>query len=261
MANDETIRPFTLEFAETELTDLGNRLERVRWPELPDSGWQRGVPVSYLRDLVSYWVTDYDWRAAESELNDLPQYVTDIDGTTIHFLHITSPEKNALPFLLTHGWPGSIVEFLDIIGPLTDPATHGGESADAFHLVIPSIPGFGLSGPTPDSGWTESRVAAAFATLMDRLGYDRYGAQGGDVGASISPHLGRVAPEHVVGVHVNAATVGFMPFAPLPADEVADLDEADQGRVQQIEEFMADEFGYAQIQSTRPDTLAYGLTD
>jgi epoxide hydrolase len=163
--------------------------------------------------------------------------------------------------LLTHGWPGSIVEFLDVIGPLTDPAAHGGDPADAFHLVIPSIPGFGLSGPTREPGWTERRVASAFAELMRRLGYERYGAQGGDLGAGISPDLGRVDAEHVVAVHVNAATVGFMPFPPLPEAELAELTDAEKARVERIAAFMSEEFGYAQIQSTRPQTLAYGLTD
>jgi pimeloyl-ACP methyl ester carboxylesterase len=154
-----------------------------------------------------------------------------------------------------------VVEFLDVIGPLTDPCAHGADPADAFHLVIPSIPGFGLSGPTTEEGWTERRVAGAFAELMRRLGYDRYGAQGGDVGAVVSPELGRVDPDHVVGVHVNAATVGFMPFPPLPDEELAELTDAEQARVRRIAAFLSDEFGYAQIQSTRPQTLSYGLTD
>jgi epoxide hydrolase len=166
-----------------------------------------------------------------------------------------------LPLVITHGWPGSIVEFLDVIGPLTDPRAHGGDPADAFHLVIPSIPGFGLSGPTHQVGWTTSRVARAFAELMARLGYGRYGAQGGDVGAQVSPDLGRVDPDHAVAVHVNAATVGFMPFPPLPEAELAELTEAEQARVERIGRFMSEDFGYAQLQSTRPQTLAYGLTD
>jgi pimeloyl-ACP methyl ester carboxylesterase len=162
---------------------------------------------------------------------------------------------------MTHGWPGSIVEFLDIIEPLTDPRAHGGDAADAFHLVIPSIPGFGLSGPPGEPGWSAGRVGGAFAELMGRLGYERYGAQGGDEGAIISPDLGRAAPDHVVGVHVNAATVGFMPFPPLEDSELAELSDAEKVRVERIAEFLDDEFGYAQIQSTRPQTLAYGLTD
>ena len=166
-----------------------------------------------------------------------------------------------MPLILTHGWPGSIVEFLDVIGPLADPRAHGGDAADAFHLVIPSIPGFGLSGPTSEPGWTARRVASAFAELMSRLGYDRYAAQGGDLGAVVSPNLGRVDPEHVAAVHVNAASVGFMPFPPLEAAELAELTDSEKARVERIAAFMSDEFGYAQIQSTRPQTLGYGLTD
>jgi epoxide hydrolase len=256
------IRPFAIEIPQAELDDLRDRLARTRWAgELPGVGWSRGVPLDYLRELAEYWRTSYDWREHEAQLNELPQFVTDIDGTSVHFLDIRSAEPDALPLILTHGWPGSIVEFLDIIGPLTDPRAHGGDAADAFHLVIPSIPGFGLSGPTSDPGWSAGRVGAAFAELMSRLGYERYGAQGGDEGAIISPDLGRAAPEHVVGVHVNAATVGFMPFPPLEESELAELSDVEQARVARIAEFLEDEFGYARIQSTRPQTLAYGLTD
>jgi pimeloyl-ACP methyl ester carboxylesterase len=179
----------------------------------------------------------------------------------VHFLHVRSAEPDALPLIITHGWPGSVVEFLDMVEPLTDPRTHGGDPADAFHLVIPSIPGFGLSGPTDDPGWTDRRVASAFAELMSRLGYERYGAQGGDVGAIVSPDLGRVDPDHVVGVHVNAASIGFMPFPPLGEAELAELTDSERTRVERIAAFMDDGFGYSQIQSTRPQTLAYALTD
>ena len=256
------IRPFRIEIPEAELDDLRDRLARTRWPgELPGQGWGRGVPLDYLRELAEYWRTGYDWREHEARLNELPQFVTEIDGTSVHFLHIRSAEPDALPLIMTHGWPGSIIEFLDVIEPLIDPRSHGGDPADAFHLVIPSIPGFGLSGPTSEPGWSARRVGAAFAELMSRLGYDRYGAQGGDEGAIISPDLGRAAPDHVVGVHVNAATVGFMPFPPLEDAELAELSEAERDRVARIAEFLDDEFGYARIQSTRPQTLAYGLTD
>jgi len=256
------IRPFRIDVPQADLDDLHDRLARTRWPdELPGVSWSRGVPLGYLGELAAYWRDGYDWRAQEARLNALPQFTTEIDGHNVHFLHVRSPEPDALPLVITHGWPGSIVEFLDVIGPLADPRGHGGDPADAFHLVIPSIPGFGLSGPTRESGWTERRVAGAFAELMRRLGYERYGAQGGDVGAGVSPDLGRVDPEHVVGVHVNAATVGFMPFPPLPEAELAELTDAEKARVERIAAFMSDEFGYAQIQSTRPQTLAYGLTD
>jgi pimeloyl-ACP methyl ester carboxylesterase len=256
------IRPFRIEIPQAELDGLRNRLAGTRWPsEVPGVGWSRGVPLDYLKELAEYWRTTYDWREHEARLNELPQFVTDIDGTNVHFLHIRSAEPDALPLIITHGWPGSIVEFLDVIEPLTDPRSHGGDPADAFHLVIPSIPGFGLSGPTSEPGWSAGRVGAAFAELMNRLGYDRYGAQGGDEGAIISPDIGRAAPDHVVGVHVNAATVGFMPFPPLEESELADLNDAERARVARIAEFLDEEFGYARIQSTRPQTLAYGLTD
>ena len=219
------------------------------------------MPLGYLMELAEYWRAEYDWREHEARLNQVPQFTATIDGANVHFLHIRSPEAEALPLILTHGWPGSIVEFLDIIGPLADPRAHGGDAADAFHLVIPSIPGFGLSGPTSEPGWTARRVAGAFAELMSRLGYDRYAAQGGDLGAVVSPNLGRVDPERVVAVHVNAASVGFMPFPPLEAAELAELTDSEKARVERIAAFMSDEFGYAQIQSTRPQTLGYGLTD
>ena len=259
---EDGVRPFRIEIPQADLDDLNERLARTRFPdELPDVGWSRGVPLDYLKELAEYWRTSYDWREQEANLNELPQFTTTIDGQRIHFLHVRSPEPDALPLIITHGWPGSFVEFLDIIGPLTNPRAYGGEAADAFHLVIPSIPGFGFSGPTREAGWTGQRIAAAFAELMRRLGYDRYGAQGGDVGAGVSPDLGREAPDRVVGVHVNAATIGFMPFPPLDEAELAQLTDSEKARVQRIGEFMAEDFGYAQIQSTRPQTLAYGLTD
>jgi epoxide hydrolase len=257
-----TIKPFKIDIPQADLDDLRDRLARTRWPdELPGVGWSRGVPLAYLKELADYWRTRYDWRKHEARLNQFPQFTTEIDGANIHFLHVRSPERDALPLILTHGWPGSIVEFLDVIGPLSDPRSHGGNPADAFDLVIPSLPGFGLSGPTREIGWTEQRIAAAFAELMRRLGYDRYGAQGGDVGAVVSPDLGRVDPEHVVGIHVNAASIGFMPFPPLDDAELAQLTDAEKARVERIVQFLDEGFGYSQIQSTRPQTLAYGLTD
>src|SRR3954466_2924769 len=229
------IRPFRIDVPQAELDDLEDRLSRTRFPdELPGVGWSRGVPLGYLEGLAEYWRRGYDWREHEAKLNELPQFATTIDGQNIHFLHVRSPESDALPLVVIHGWPGSVVEFLDIIGPLTDPRAHGGDPADAFHLVIPSIPGFGFSGPTREAGWTEGRIAATFAELMQRLGYDRYGAQGGDLGAVVSPDLGRVAPDRVVGVHVNAATVGFMPFPPLGDDEMEQLTDSERARVERI---------------------------
>lgn len=259
---DTDIEPFSIDIAQSELDDLHERLDRTRWPdELPDVGWDYGVPLNYLQELVDYWRTDYDWREHEATLDEFPQFTTTIDGQNIHFLHVRSEEPDALPLIITHGWPGSIVEFLDIIGPLTDPEAHSGDPTDAFHVVIPSIPGFGFSGPTHEVGWTERRIASAFAELMDRLGYDRYGTQGGDVGAVVSPELGRVDQDNVVGIHVNAATVGFMPFPPLDDAELAELTDSEKVRVERIEHFLDEDSGYSQIQSTRPQTLAYGLTD
>jgi len=258
---DAAIRPFRVAIPQSVLDDLHDRLARTRWPEkLPGDDWSSGVPVGYLEELAEYWRMGYDWREWEARLNEFPQYTTEIDGQNVHFLHARSPEPDALPLILTHGWPGSVVEFLDIIGPLTDPRAHGGDPADAFHLVIPSLPGFGFSGPTRDGGWDTARIARAWAELMHRLGYERYGAQGGDIGAAVAPQLGRVTPGRVVGVHVNGGP-GPMPALPLSDDELASLTDVERDRVRRIEAFMQEEFGYIAIQSTRPQTLAYGITD
>ncbi|WP_069161695.1 epoxide hydrolase family protein [Nocardia altamirensis] len=259
MSNE--IHEFRIDIPQQQLDDLRARLDGARLPApLPGDGWDTGVPTTWLRDMVDYWRTEYDWRAAEAELNTFPQYTTDIDGQTIHFLHVRSPHDGALPLLMTHGWPGSVAEFLDVIGPLTDPAAHGGDPKDAFHLVIPALPGFGFSGPVTETGWTVQRIAAAWAELMHRLGYERYGVQGGDIGAAVSPEVGRTAPEHVAGVHVNGGP-GPMPPLPLAEDEFASLTAVEQDRVRRIEAFMQEEFGYIAIQSTRPQALAYGLVD
>jgi pimeloyl-ACP methyl ester carboxylesterase len=255
------ITPFRIEISQDRLDDLRRRLDATRWPAaLPGDDWSTGVPTAWLRELVDHWRLGYDWRAAEAELNRFPQFTTVIDGQRIHFLHVRSPHEEALPLVLTHGWPGSVVEFLDLIGPLTDPAAHGGDPADAFHVVVPSLPGFGFSGPTADAGWDVDRIARTWAELMERLGYQRYGAQGGDIGAAVSPQLGRVASDRVVGVHVNGGP-GQMPQLPLPDDELAALSDRERDRVRRIGAFMSEEFGYIAIQSTRPQTLAYGLTD
>ncbi len=262
MTNPTEIRPFRIDVPAADLADLRDRLTNARWPaQLPGTGWERGVPVEYLKDLTGYWASGYDWRKQEAVLGGYPQFTTTIDGQTIHFLHVRSPEPDAFPLVVTHGWPGSIVEFLDVIGPLTDPRAHGGDRADAFHLVIPSIPGFAFSGPTSEPGWDSRRVASAFAELMRRLGYTRYGAQGGDFGALIGPDLGRVDPDHVAGVHVNAATVGFIPFGPVDEADLAQLTDLEKERLARMNNYLSDRSGYFQIQSTRPQTLAYGLTD
>jgi pimeloyl-ACP methyl ester carboxylesterase len=256
------VQPFRIDIPDAALDDLRDRLARTRWPdELPGAGWAYGVPLGYLRELAEYWRAGYDWRAHEARLNRFPQFITAIDGARVHFLHVRSPEPQALPVVITHGWPGSVAEFLDVIGPLTDPGAHGGDPADAFHLVIPSIPGYGFSGPTQDTGWTTARVAKAWTELMRRLGYRRYGAQGGDWGAFVSPELGRADPDHVVGVHVNAATFGFIPFGDVGPQELATFTDAEKARLQRLKWFLSEGNAYFQIQATRPQTLAYGLTD
>ncbi|WP_103513039.1 epoxide hydrolase family protein [Streptomyces sp. SM13] len=251
------MHPFHIAIPQAQLDDLRRRLDATRWPdELPGVGWDRGVPLGYLKELTEYWRTSFDWRAAEAQLNAHPQFVEEIDGAQVHFLHVTSPEPEATPLLLTHGWPGSVAEFLDVIGPLTDPRAHGGDPADAFHLVIPSIPGYGFS-TLSETGWDTPRIARAWAELMARLGYDRYVAQGGDAGAVISLELGRIDPEHVIGVHVNM----LMTFPSGDPSELAALDERDQARLAKLGRFDAELSGYMKLQQTRPQTLAYGLTD
>ncbi|MBL1076890.1 epoxide hydrolase [Nocardia sp. 2] len=252
------IRPFRIDIPQADLDYLNSRLERFRLPdELPGMGWQLGVPKDYLTELVTYWRHDYDWRAQEKLLNELPQFTTEIDGQSVHFVHVRSPESTATPLIMTHGWPGSFVEFLDLIGPLTDPRAHGGDPADAFHLVLPSIPGYAFSGPTGEDGWNVNRVARAWSELMTRLGYSRYGVQGGDWGSGISQELARIAPDQVIGVHVNY----LMTFPSGMDGELDDLAPGDYARLALLERFQGDFGGYMAIQSTRPQTLAYGLTD
>jgi pimeloyl-ACP methyl ester carboxylesterase len=255
--SDATIRPFRIEIPEAQLDDLRERLERTRWPgELPGVGWSRGVPLSYLKELAEYWGTRYDWRRHEARLNSFPQFTTEIDGQRIHFLHVRSPERGALPLVLTHGWPGSVVEFIELIEPLTNPRAHGGEPSAAFDLVIPSLPGFGFSGPTREPGWHVSRIAGAWAELMRRLGYSRYGVHGGDFGAPISRQVGMIDREHVAGVHVTAV------FSATPSRADADLQNpAEQRSLQARARYMLDLSGYMYIQATRPQTLGYALTD
>jgi pimeloyl-ACP methyl ester carboxylesterase len=261
-ANLNAIRPFRIETPQAELDDLKNRLALTRWPdEIPGSGWNYGAPLSFVKEMAEYWRTTFDWRKQEDHLNELPQFTTTIDNANIHFFHIKSPEPDAMPLLLIHGWPGSPVEFLDLIGPLTDPTSYGGDALDAFHLVIPSIPGFGLSGPTKEAGWTSARAAKAFAELMSQLGYEHYGVQGGDMGAMIAPELGRIAANQVVGVHVNAATMGFIPMGQVEEEVFSSLTDAERVRLGRLGQFMKERFGFNAIQSTRPQTLAYGLHD
>jgi pimeloyl-ACP methyl ester carboxylesterase len=254
---DETIRPYRIDIPPSDLDDLATRLANTRWPDEPAGiGWDYGIPVSYLRSLVEYWRTDYDWRAQERHLNSFPQFTTHIDGHDLHFLHVRSPHRNALPIVLTHGWPGSIVEFLDLIGPLTDPTAHGGDPADAFHVVVPSPPGFTLSGPTRETGWSVARVARAVAELMRRLGYARYVAHGGDFGSLMSRELGLVDGAHVAALHLTSV------FSAGANPENADFSvPEEQLSVEKHYRYEYELGGYAAIQGTKPQLIAYGLTD
>ncbi|WP_437933317.1 epoxide hydrolase family protein [Sorangium sp. So ce341] len=255
---DSDIQPFCIDIPQAALDDLRDRLARTRWPdELPSAGWSYGVPLGYLKELAAYWRTAYDWRRHEARLNEHPQFTTTIDGQRIHFLHVRSREPGALPLIVTHGWPSSVVEYLDVIGPLTDPRAHGGDPADAFHLIIPSLPGYGLSGPTREAGWGARRIARAWAELMRRLDYPRYGAQGGDWGTWISREVGLVDPEHVIGVHTN----GLVSWPSGDPDELIGLTDAEQSRLKAADYYLRELYGYKKIQSTRPQTLAYALSD
>ena len=248
------LRPFRIDVPQERLDDLHARLARTRWPgDLPGVGWTRGVPQDYLQALAEYWRTGYDWRAAEAALNAWPQFVTEIDGQRVHFLHVRSSEPDATPLLLLHGWPSTVADFLDVIGPLTHPRAQGGDPADAFSLVIPSMPGFGFSTPLAGPGMNAERTARILAALMAGLGYERYGVQGGDTGSFVAPEVGRQDAEHVLGVHLNAA-ITF----PVGDDEVDGLDEADRRRWDRMQGYND---GYLQIQSKSPQTLAYALSD
>ncbi|MER6142040.1 epoxide hydrolase family protein [Streptomyces sparsogenes] len=253
------INPFSVDIQQADVDDLRERLRRTRWPdELPDVGWEYGVALPYLKALVSYWVDEYDWRAHEARLNKVPQFTTTIDGQNVHFLHVRSPEPGATPLIITHGWPSTVNDFLDIIGPLTDPRSYGGDPSDAFHVVAPSVPGFGFSGPTRDKGWGTKRIAHAWAELMGRLGYDRYGAQGGDFGSIVSPELGRIAPDNVIGVHVNALVNASTPADP---QELALLSDAEREQALENQRWWYGHSGYATQMATRPQTVAYALND
>ncbi len=257
-ADDAGIRPYRIAVPQADIDDLRERLARTRWTrDLPGTGWERGVPTAYLRELAVFWAKEYDWRAQETALNAYPQFFTTIHGADVHFLHVRSAEPGATPLMLLHGWPGSIVEFIDMIGPLTDPAAHGGDPADAFHLVIPSLPGYGFSGPLTETGWTDGRAAAALAELMDQLGYDRYGVQGGDVGAFIAPLMGRIAPDRIIGVHVNA----LVTFPSGDPADMAALTDAERGRLGAMNEWQERSGAYMQVQGTRPQTIGQSLTD
>lgn len=254
---ESTIRPFRIEIPQTEIDDLHDRLDRTRWPdELPGVGWSYGTPIHIVKEMINYWRNGYNWREYEARFNRYPQFITEIDGTNVHFFHVRSKEPNAMPLILTHGWPGSFAEFIGMIELLTDPRSHGGDPNDAFHVVIPSVPGYTFSGPTRDTGWNSRRIAKAWATLMNRLGYERYAAHGGDGGSLITRELGMVDPEHVIGVHV----LQIFSFPTGDPSEMSDLSEEDMRRLQILSNFN-EKAGFSAIQSTRPQTLAYALTD
>ncbi|WJK38626.1 epoxide hydrolase [Solwaraspora sp. WMMA2056] len=252
------MEPFRIEIPQESLDDLAARLAGVRWPVQPvGAGWERGVPVGYLRDLVGYWRSGYDWRAAEARLNKFPQFVAEVDGARVHFLHVRSPEPGAVPLVVTHGWPGSFVEFLEVVGPLADPRGFGGDPGVAFDVVVPTIPGFGFSGPVSGTGWTLPRVAGVWAELMRRLGYDRFVVQGGDLGAWISLTLAGMFPDKVLGAHVNFLVT---PPSGDPAD-LAGLSGTELSRLGLLTTYANELSGYMKLQTTRPQTLAYSLTD
>src|ERR687894_203717 len=259
------IRRFQIEVPEAALGDLRERLARTRFPdEIPGVGWSRGVPLDYLKDLARYWANGFDWREQEAKLNGLPQFTTQIDGQRIHFLHVRSPEPDALPLIISHGYPSSVVEFMDIGGPLTEPVSHGGDATDAFHVVVPSIPGFGFSTPVRETGWEMARTARAYAGLMNRLGYERYGAQGGDVGAGIVGMLAGLDSDHVAAVHTNSdplGGIGALAYLPEGAARLDSLSEVDRGAVEQTRAISEEGSGYLKLQSNRPQTIAYSLTD
>jgi pimeloyl-ACP methyl ester carboxylesterase len=252
----DQVSPFRIAVPEADLVDLRERLRRTRWPEPePVEDWSQGVPLGYVRALCDYWADGYDWRATEARLNALPQFRTELDGLGIHFLHVRSPHPDAFPIVMTHGWPGSIVEFLKVLGPLTDPTAHGGEAADAFHVVCPSLPGYGFSDKPARRGWTVQRIARAWTELMARLGYERYGAQGGDWGASISTSIGQQDPAHVAGIHLNPPIA-----APDPAT-FDDLTEPERAALAARDHAQQWDSGYSLQQATRPQTVGYGLVD
>jgi pimeloyl-ACP methyl ester carboxylesterase len=250
-------RPFHFEIPEEQIDDLRRRIAATRWPskELV-SDRSQGVQLGPLQELARYWATDYDWRKAEAKLNALPQFTTEIDGVEIHFIHVKSAHENALPLIMTHGWPGSVMELLDTIGPLTDPTPHGGDAEDAFDLVLPSLPGYGFSGEPTEVGWDPGRTARAWAELMQRLGYARYVAQGGDLGAIVTDAMGRQAPEGLLGIHMNLLVTTLGAATPPPGDS-----EEERAALDAINTFTTSGFGYFLEQSTRPQTIGYALLD
>jgi pimeloyl-ACP methyl ester carboxylesterase len=255
VGEEAAVRPFRIDVPEEDLVELRRRIEATRWPSkelVPDRS--QGVQLATMQELARYWATDYDWRKAETKLNALPQFTTEIDGVDIHFIHVKSPNENALPLIMTHGWPGSVIELLETVGPLTDPTAHGGQAQDAFHLVLPSLPGYGFSAEPTELGWNVGRVAQAWAQLMDRLGYTRYVAQGGDVGAAVTDAMGRQAPEGLVGIHTNLLVTVL--GGPQSAES-----EQERAAADQLATFRESGFGYFLEMATRPQTIGYALLD
>jgi len=255
-AEPTAIRPFRVEVPEEQIADLRRRLAATRLPtsELVDDRSQ-GVQLATIQALSRFWATEHDWRACEAKLNALPQFTTQIDGVDIHFIHVRSPHEDALPLIMTHGWPGSVIELLETVGPLTDPTAHGGEAADAFDLVLPSVPGYGFSGEPREVGWHPGRVAAAWGELMQRLGYTRYVAQGGDVGAAVTDAIGRLAPDGLIGIHINLLLAALA--GPTPQAE----SEQERAALEAINTFNTSGRGYFIEQATRPQTIGYALLD
>jgi epoxide hydrolase len=255
-ATGSEITGFRIEAEDAVLDDLRDRLTRTRWPEAETvPGWSQGVPLHELQELCRYWSEDYDWTSAQARLNERPQFRTRIDGLGLHFVHVRSPHPGALPLVMTHGWPGSIVEFRKVIGPLTDPVAHGGNAADSFHVVCPSLPGYGFSDKPAGSGWGVERIAGAWSELMARLGYGRYGAVGHDWGTSISTSLAQLDPGHVAGIHL------VPPLAAPDPETFGDLTDAEHRAISDLERGAAEGDGYSLEQSTRPQTIGYGLVD
>ena len=255
-AEPTAIRPFRVEVPEEEIADLHRRLAATRWPSEELVGDRsQGVQLATMQALARYWATEHDWRACEAKLNALPQFKTEIDGVDIHFIHVRSRHEDALPLVMTHGWPGSVVELLEVVGPLTDPTAHGGRADDAFHLVLPSVPGYGFSGEPTELGWYAGRVAQAWGKLMPRLGYTRYVAQGGDVGAAVTDAMGRQAPEGLIGIHTNLFVPGLAGGS-FPKETEEERTAAEAGAA-----FRATGFGYFLEQTTRPQTIGYALLD
>jgi pimeloyl-ACP methyl ester carboxylesterase len=256
MSGATDIRPLRLDVPEGAIADMRQRIAATRWPTMElVTDRSQGVQLSTIQELARYWATDYDWRACEAKLNALPQFTTEIDGVDIHFIHVKSPHENALPMIITHGWPGSVIELLGVIGPLTDPTAYGGRAEDAFDLVIPSLPGYGFSGEPAEVGWNPGRVARAWAELMRRLGYTHYVAQGGDVGASVTDAMGRQAPEGLAGIHMNLL-VTALGGGPMPSET-----EQERAALEQTKTFRASGYGYFLEQATRPQTIGYSLLD